>query len=61
MANEVKLPGPIHTSEVEEVWRLYRAWDNGGGVERAGEPTDPGGCHARPAPTQDARGARRPT
>jgi hypothetical protein len=31
MANEGKLPGPIHTSELDEVWRLYRAWDNGGG------------------------------
>ena len=26
-----KLPGPIHTSEVAEVWRLYHSWSEGGG------------------------------
>ena len=30
-AKEVGLPGAIHTSELDEVWRLYRAWDGGGG------------------------------
>jgi hypothetical protein len=31
MTKDEKLPGCIHTSEVDEVKRLYREWDDGGG------------------------------